>query len=199
MPLPVLISLLDNPMTNKTNNKVEELTEEFLEKFTDKFDDRGSRVVSHYFNEGIFKDWIRQALTSSYEQGVRDEKENITKIVEQWMETSNPAHEQDLFDSLQSFLSTSLHQALSEALKEIGKRMKENWPKTAIISDHHIISITKSDTKEIEQIEIDVPGFDSELFHNSLSLINSYINEKWGLSKIQIISHLTHHAPKQHN
>jgi hypothetical protein len=47
-----------------------------------------------------FQNWFSQL-----EQAVREEMmREIIAIVEKWMETSNPAHAEDLFDKLQSQL-----------------------------------------------------------------------------------------------
>lgn len=59
---------------NKPNNKVEEIVEEFYQEFGHLAVVKNELSGNQYKNIG---DWLRTALTSSYEQGVRDAVGNI--------------------------------------------------------------------------------------------------------------------------
>lgn len=59
---------------NNPNNKVEEIVEEFTQEYADFLSE--NYLAPNKVRE-VFSEKLRQALTSSYEQGVRDERERI--------------------------------------------------------------------------------------------------------------------------
>ena len=85
-----------------TNKSIEDVVEEFGKIFSqDAFRNDGS-VYSRGkpFSIEKYNKWLIKSLTSLVQQAEREERERITKIVETWLKTSNPAHAQELFDSL---------------------------------------------------------------------------------------------------
>lgn len=80
------------PFEPKPNNKVEEIVEEFDMRFgidgPKKDSDSVGRsagcddCVGNIELRAEHRDFLRQALTSSYEQGVRDERERVRELLE---------------------------------------------------------------------------------------------------------------------
>ena len=85
-------------MNKITEKSVEEIVEEF-----GRFTIMDENYIYLHGNARVAKDWLTQTLQAERqkrEEVVEAERERIVNIVEKWMETSNPAYAQDLFEAL---------------------------------------------------------------------------------------------------
>ncbi len=84
------------------NKSIEDVVEELM-RLTEfhNYKKRYPREETYGYLQGVKTEKrITESLISLVQQSKEDERERITKIVETWIKTSNPAYAQELFDSL---------------------------------------------------------------------------------------------------